>query len=300
MGDTLRITYPIDIQQAKSPQQVGQNLLKIFSSPGEGWFTARSVKLENRSAWNDGELFLPLSRLKEIRRSWYEYLGSACERAIMTPRPPAHGTSGSVHPLPMRHLLNPKIDDHLPWADPVSVQRRLAANMAAEDVLAVIDDKLYLPLAPVTFDEKAAMKALDEIIAACGGRVRIGLNNVAHLGWARKHPGIEVFADVYLYMSNREAAALVLHTMPTLVGMYRWIEREEGGTAGWMMKPSAIGPAFKLPLFISRNCFRYDAMGLPCEGCPRHGTWHVNQTGKRYRVDVRECVTIVSEEPEHQ
>ena len=297
---SLSQSYPIDVQKANREQRPRENLLRIFSSPGTGIFTARSVTLHNTSGWEERDLFLPLSRLKEIRRSWYEYLEKETERALAVFQLPPRENLGLDHTLPLRHFLNPHTDAHIPWADPVRIQRQLAAGVDIEDLLAMVDNLLYLPLPPVTFDEAATLGALERIVKTHGSRLRIGLNNVAHLGWARSHAEAACFADVYLYPSNRESAMVLLRSVPSLIGMYQWVERETSDMSGWPIQASAIGPDFTLPLFVSRNCFRYDSMGLPCEGCPRHGTWHVNQTGKRYRVDVRECVTIVSEKPEHQ
>jgi hypothetical protein len=103
-------------------------------------------KAGEQDAWNDGELFLPLSRLKDIKGSWYDYLDRHVKRAIMTPcRRPMNIRIGSS--ASHAHLLNPKSMTISRGPIPLSVPRRHAANMAAEYVLAVIDDNLYLPCA---------------------------------------------------------------------------------------------------------------------------------------------------------
>jgi putative protease len=291
-------SYALDIQLAKSPQQLQQNLEKVFSSPGEGLVTTASVELINESGLVDTQLFMPLSQLKEIRRNWYEYLNAEINRHIDARIPMKISTPISLPMLPARNMISPLSDPAIPWADPEKVLRQLQSGIRVERLLASIDDQIYLPLPPVMFGEQAMFDALDALIDHIGKNIVVGLNNIGQLPWARKHPGIPCFADIYLYMTNRRSAQLFVESIPKVGGMYSWIEREYLDTTDWPCNPSQVGKDFSIPLFISRNCYRYDTLKLPCEGCPRSGSWHIKQNGKPYRVDVRNCVTIVSEQPE--
>ena len=170
-----------------------------------------------------------------------------------------------------------------------------------DDVLAVVDSVAYIPLAPVTFSEERFYDDLDSLIASVAIPVRVGLNNVGHIEWAKKHPEVACFADVYLYMTNRSAVSLFIENVPNPCGLYRWMEQTWQDTTDWpviVSDPILPEDPFAIPLFISRACYRYDALQLPCEGCPRHGNWTVEQNGRYYRVSVRSCLTVVSEEPE--
>ena len=291
-------SYALDIQQAKSPQQLLQNLEKVFSSPGEGLVTTTSVELINESELIDTQIFMPLSQLKEIRRNWYEYLNTEINRYIDANTPLNISMPMSSPVLPARNMISPLSDPVIPWADPEKVLRQLQSGIRVENLLALIDGQIYLPLPPVMFGEQAMFDALDALIDHIGTNIVVGLNNIGQLSWARKHPDIPCFADVYLYMTNRRAAQVFVESIPNVGGMYSWIEREYLDTAGWPCTPSQAGKDVSMPLFISRNCYRYDTLKLPCEGCPRTGSWHIKQNGKPYRVDVRNCVTIVSEQPE--
>lgn len=291
-------TYPIDVQVAKRPQQLYDNISKVLSTPGEGLVTLGQLTVENTSGIDNIQVFLPLSILKEIRRSWYEQLNNIIETAI-------DHEAASVVPhrivaqtLPKRIHVSPPQDSHIPWVDVEQANRLLSRGIAIEEVLAVVDGVAYVPLPPVTFSEEKLFASLEELIERSSLPVSVGLNNVAHTRWASQHPEVPCFADVYLYIANRHAAAWLLETVPNLTGLYRWVERSVQDTTSWPVTPTDAGFDFALPLFISRACFRYDALGLPCEGCPRRGTWNIVQQGKHYRVDVRDCLTVVSEEPE--
>ncbi len=293
-------SYALDIQQAKSPQQPQQNLEKVFSTPGEGLVTTASVEIINESGLVDTQVFMPLSQLKEIRRNWYDYLNTEINRYIDARVPMEISTPISLPVLPARKRISPLSDSPIPWADPEKILRQLRSGMQVETLLATIGGQIYLPLPPVMFGEQTLFDALDALIEHVGQSIVVGLNNIGQLSWARRHPEIPCFADIYLYMTNRRAAQMLVDSIPNIGGMYGWIEREYLDASGWPCDPSQVGKDFSIPLFISRNCYRYDTLKLPCEGCPRNGSWKIEQNGRPYRVDVRNCVTIVSEQPEEQ
>jgi len=241
-----------------------------------------------------------LSQLKEIRRNWYEYLNREIDRYMDAPTPMEKVTPLSLPVLPLRKRISPLSDSPIPWSDPRKILGQLQSGMRVETLLATIDGQVYLPLPPVMFGEQTLFDALDELIDHIGHNLLVGLNNIGQLSWARKHPEIPCFADIYLYMTNRRAARILMESIPNIGGMYGWIEREYLDSSRWPCNPSLAGKGFSIPLFISRNCYRYDTLKLPCKGCPRNGSWKIEQNGRPYRVDVRNCVTIVSEQPEEQ
>lgn len=292
----IRKRYPVEIQSARSFQHTVQNFREVFSASGEGAVTLGNLAVENYSSFPDDRLFFPLSRLKEIRRDWYRHVDEQLEKWIEK----SVGSLAAIPnrfcaSLPPRLAIIPPGNRDLPWVDTERVDRALGEGQRTEEVLAVVDGITYVPLAPVMFDEESYLTALDRIVERLS-RVRVGINNIGQLQWARRNPGIPCFADVYLYMTNRMAASLFLDSVPEAAGMYGWVEREALNAAAWPCHLSQVGREFRMPLFISRSCYRYDSLGLPCEGCARNGRWLLEQNGKRYAVDVHNCLTVVSEQ----
>ncbi|MHC1691486.1 MAG: U32 family peptidase [Sphaerochaetaceae bacterium] len=305
---TITREYPLDIQEAKSPQKTQENLVSILSASGDSLCTLGKLTIKNESQFALEQIFLPLSRLKELRRAWYydldhqlaAWFEGSPEASLAPSAPTATVQVGEV--LPPRSRLTPPHSRGLEWIDPERVLHRLQKGIAVDEVLAVVDGLVYLPLAPVLFSEQAYLEVLDHLVDTLEtlvGRtvLRVGLNNIGQFLWAQKHPGIACFADIYLYVANAEAARLLLEQLPNLCGLYWWLEREKGPDQPWPCIASDPGVDFKPPLFISRSCFRHDSLGLSCENCTRNGTWHVQQMGDRnFVVNVHNCLTVVSSE----
>jgi len=294
-------TYPLDIQRAHRPQQVRSNLEKLFSTPGEGLVTLGKLEIIFPEDFTEEQVFFPLSQMKEIRRTWYSWLNQILQEHLTKPIHPSLEPTKRGEQLPLRREISPPSDAIIPWVNLTEVVEALTKGTPVEHLLAVIDSTVYIPLAPITFNEPEQYEMLETLIRTISLPVRIGLNNISHIKWAQSHPDIPCFIDVYLYMTNRLSVELLLAETPNSVGIYRWIERPVQDTSSWpMVASTAIEPhePFPLPLFISRACYRYDALQLPCEGCPRFGNWTIEQNGKTYTVAVRDCITMVLEKPE--
>ena len=173
--------------------------------------------------------------------------------------------------LPDRHLLDGR---RTPW------------NMEG----ALIDGRTYLSFPAVRFDEEAVFRMMDDTARASISPV-IGLNNIGDIVFAKAHPEYDYFADIYLYVSNREAAELLKEEVPSLIGGYLWIERKEYEKP-WPFTPTPVH-GYRMPLFISRSCYRHDALGEECRECKRHHTYPIEQNGRRYTVYIDDCLTIV-------
>ena len=120
----------------------------------------------------------------------------------------------------------------------------------------------------------------------------VGLNNIGQVRIIKEHPGTRCFADIYLYLPNAAAAWLLAEELGIqLTGGYLWMERKEHG-GHWPFEPTIT--SYTPPSFISRACYRHDAMGLPCSSCTGKADFHIHQNDKRYRVKVRDCLTVVS------
>lgn len=159
-----------------------------------------------------------------------------------------------------------------------------------------IDGITYITLPPVTYDEKSKYEKLLRRLEEIDGDVMIGLNNIADVYFAKKHPEYSYFMDAYLYASNRESVALISDILKeSLKGAYIAPDFDCEAVS-WPVKGTPLN-GYKLPIFISRSCFRNDSLGLSCEGCSRHHTFKIEQNGRRYLVTVDNCQSLVKEEP---
>ena len=272
----FNLSYPITSQKAERPQSLEKNLVKLFSAGGER-FVGERVTFTNTTSSKEEEIFLPLSRLKNIRRSFFEHLDEVAEKEI--------GASFSLPEvkrgaLPERELISPPCDPGIPWIDTPEALKLVESGRDIEEIVAKVDGHFYLPLAPVMFDEESYFKALEELLEYLGDDTRIGLNNVAHLNWAREKSSYTYFGDIYLYGVNRATVGFLHSEVKNLEGVYPWVEKT----------------TLPLPLFISRSCFRYDSLHQSCKGCSKHSDYTLEQSGKHYRVLVRNCLTLLLEE----
>lgn len=297
MGDAVEQTYPLEVTEAKKTQDLDQHLKAIFSQSDRSYCTLGNLSYENRTGMPDESVFLPLSVLKAIRREWYSRLDKQLagwfEQSF--PLPAAESKRETVR-LPSRELLC--TPEGLPYLDVPSVASALNAGAEPESSLFKVEDTLYLPLSPVMFDERRYLEALDAIVARLEESNRLqdtlfGLNNLAQIRWANRHPKVRCFFDTYLYLANGEAAQLALELCPNLQGGYLWMETENYDESRWPFEPSLPGSTYAPPLFISRSCFRHDSLLLPCTGCPHNGSWYVTQQDHRYHVMVHDCITTV-------
>ena len=285
----------VDIQEARTAQNTDQRIRDTFSGTQSPYLTAAEVSVTCDTDLPPSSLFIPASALKALRNEWYHHLDAMIERSFTQQIPRVDDEKPTGNPLPPRHQISPMGNAPLPFADLKLTAAALENGKAVEELLAVTGDTVYLPLPPVFFDEESEKKALRKVLAHCEKSVLAGINNPAHLLWMEEFPEVNVFADIYLYVANSLAAQALLSTGRAFTGGYSWIERDLD-TSGFPLVMSPAGQAFSPPLFISRSCYRYDVLGLGCEGCGRRFTYHVSQRNRDYRVDVRECITTVTAE----
>ena len=249
--------YSLEIQQAKSQSDLHQILTKVFEASDRSYFTLGNLTVANESPFSDP--FIPMSALKQIRRSFYQDQDDAFETGLSAKIPAA---DSDRTPLPPRSALGL-------W-----------------DSITQIEGNRYLPLAPVMFDEKQYLKDLDSKVSENTDLI-IGLNNIAQVRWAKSHPELKFFADVFLYTQNSHAFASLKAELPSLVGSY---ELDRNTPFNY------VGDDYVPPIFISRVCLRHSGLDLPCKGCSRNNTFHLEQNGKRYRATCINCITVVTKE----
>ncbi len=242
---------------------------RIFLQAGDAPFSPATIKIENKSSYEYP--FLRPSDLKKIRRDAYE--------KIKPNHIPIKGYKIAIPKSKMSITLPPREkleSDAFPFG-PYAVD---------------VDGICYIIMPPVSYSEEEMLKSvLNE--AKKHKKVRIGMNNISNLRFAKEHPEYEYFADVYLYMSNREAASLVFESIPNFIGCYLWLERKEYQKP-WPIEPTIVDK-FSPPLFISRSCYRHDSLNLDCKGCSREHRFEIEQNGKQYTVVVHNCQTAVSD-----
>jgi len=258
------ITRPLMLQEAKRPIEPKETIEHHFSQSGESRYTLGNLTFRNESGISFP--FLPPSVMKEFRREFYALLNE-----VRPARPEIAETARLKESivLPERELLA----EDLPWS--------LKAKR--------IDGRTYFSFPPITFTEE---KTFEEMLKAVKGHenVTIGLNNIAQVRFAKSHPEFDYFIDIFLYLSNRYAALSLLDEIPGLVGGYLWFERstKEGQ---WPFEPTVTD--YEPPVFISRTCYRHDAMGLPCTGCSMKEDFSILQAPDTFSVKVRNCITVV-------
>lgn len=261
-------SYEVDpLQEAKNQTDARTQIKGIFEASDKSLFTLGDLKVENESSIKHP--FLPLSLLKRIRRSFYEDLDNGFERSLETSF--EQTSTKATTTLPKRKDIGL-------WDEIVKIDDPNGSE--AE----------FLPLSPLMFDEDEYFRKLDAIVEA-RPHVIVGLNNVAQIEWAKRHPETKVFADFFLYTYNSLSYEELKQRLPSLIGSY---ETRKDTTFTY------VGNDFKVPLFVSRVCLRHNSLGplnkgLSCSGCSKDNTYNISQNDRRYKVRCKECITIVAE-----
>lgn len=255
----------VTLSEAKNVYDIHTQVSSVFAQSDTSLYTLKELHIDNTSGLSCP--FLPLSTLKTLRREFYLALDAA-ER-------PAADISVSVECT--KHFILPdrkRLSGDLPWSLDIKE----------------IDGRKYITLPPVTFEEEKLFRKAGKIIED-NPDVIVGLNNIAQIRLAKAYPHIRYFADIYLYLSNKWAARLMQKELgDSFIGGYLWIERTSYD-APWQVEPTVT--CYTAPSFISRTCFRHDAMGLPCSTCKGKEDFHVFQNDVKYTVKVRNCLTVV-------
>ncbi len=251
--------YPLEIQEAKNPADLGAIFRKVFEASDKSYFTLGDLSFRNTSGIESP--FLPLSALKQIRREFYEKRDILFKEELSQPLELKKSKPSALRDgtLPPRKALGL-------WGDIIEV-----------------DGRRFLPLSPLMFNEKASLQALESTISENPDLI-IGLNNIAQVLWAKDHPKTRFFADVFLYTENTQAWEALKDELPNLEGSY---ELDDDTPFNY------VGDDYKPPLFISRVCMRHNGLGLSCKGCTRDNTYHLDQNGHSYISRCKDCITVV-------
>lgn len=255
----------IEVVESEKKRDFEETLRRLFTESGTSPYTLGTLIYENNTALEYP--FVQPSLLKDFRRKVYAAFPKPffATREIHRPRQTTQSFT-----LPERSLL---VKDK-PW------------SMEATE----IDGRNYFTFPPVDFNEEKTWRDMLAAVKGCDN-VTIGLNNVSQIRFAKAHPEFDYFADIFLYLSNRYTLSLLLEEIPSLKAGYLWFERKNYD-GEWPFEPTVI-TSYEPPLFISRTCFRHDALGQSCSSCPGAADYPVSQGDGKYRVKVRSCLTIV-------
>ena len=253
------MVFKLDVQEARNQSDSSQILSKTFGASDKSLFTLGKLTVSDNTGF--GSVFIPMSALKQARRDFYEALDAAF----------------------MKEQEAPVELETLMVRDP-SLPPRTALGLWDRTV--EVSGKRYLPLSPVMFNEKEYLEGIDRMIAADPELV-VGLNNIAQVLWAKQHPGTRFFADVFLYTENSYSYSLLKEELPNLSASYE-LDRDTPF--------NYTGDDYTPPLFISRVCMRHNSLGLPCMGCSRDNTFHLEQNGKHYKAWCVDCITVVTKQ----
>ncbi len=257
----------VSVEESEKKKDMKETLTSLLLESGDSPYTLSSLIFNNHSGMEYP--FIRPSVLKEFRRSLYALVP---EREITSPVLYEPEKKEESFLLPRRTLL----EGELPW------------SMEGKE----IGGRTYFTFPPVTFSEE---KTFSEMLEAVKGRnnVTIGLNNISQVRFAKSHPEFTYFADIYLYLSNRYALSLLTREIPSLKAGYLWFERKEYAPS-WPFEPTVTD--YEPPYFISRSCYRHDALNLSCTGCSGKEDYFLSQGSDHFHLKIRNCITVLEKE----
>lgn len=268
--DLLTADYPIEVEKSDKDLASDQ-IRKIFSQSGESGYQLSKLEIINDTGMEG--YFVRSSALKEIRRAFLSRLEAVPRKSAIYDGSTYDGVRDAIK-LPARGLIS---GEHLPWqTDGVE-----------------IEGTTYVTLPPVVYDDEAFYEELERQLEKLQKPILVGLNNIGQTEFASRHPEYSYFADIYLYLSNRESAKLLMDILgDSLAGGYLWMERSRYEKP-WPFEPTIVTD-FTPPLFISRACYRHDGLGLDCRGCTKSHHFVAEQNGVLHDIYVHDCCTVVN------
>jgi putative protease len=249
----------MEVQEAKNPSDLTSIFTKVLEASDKSHFTLGKLTVNNKSGIEHP--FLPMSVLKQARRDFYDKLDNEFTETL--------------------DAMIPAIATNLPAAM-ANNDLPSRKELGLWGTIVEIGNERYLPLSPLMFNENQEIEKL-EVLLKDNPDLIVGLNNIAQVLWAKRHPETGFFADVFLYTENSEAYSNLKSELPNLIGSYELDEDTPFNFVG----------DFKPPLFISRVCMRHHGLGLSCKDCSRNNTYHLEQNGHKYIASCKDCITVV-------
>lgn len=260
--------YEAHIEQSRNKADIHAILKNIFSQSGESFFTAGNIDFENKTSLGDDEIFIQPSILKKIKNGFYDWLEIKKNDQLIK-------TVSSI------------ISDNL------TIKHSEKGG---------IQNSVVISLVPVVFDEEVYIKELEKAIDdAQGKQVLIGINNISHISIARRlmsFENVKFFLDIYAYAANRYMIDFYSRELGGKLSFaIFWIEGEEKDFAVLEQKYPLMkaDKNREIPLFYALSCFqRNNFGGGKCpENCPKNFSYELTNGQKKFRVEVKNCVTIM-------
>lgn len=271
LANDHKFSYPLTIEEAKTPVDIALIFNKIFKAGGESRFKF-PVTIKNESGIKN--IFIPTSLLKNIRKKFQTEYQTAVEESYILWKEEILSKEPEIKPE--SSYIKNKMD--IPFITNF--------NSIDLSLLKKKDNSYLLPLTPVVFDSQNYLKQLKLFLDKNkNSKFIIGLNNIGHIAFIPELPStIEYYCDYALFNTNNFSKQLYNRLIPNLIWVTKWVEND---------KTEGIPP-----IFISRSCFKAKDGGCPIN-CKRNYKYYINQQNRNYTVIVKDCLTytFIASEP---
>ncbi len=294
-NQTITYRHKISVEPSKSGKSILEILKKNISKSGTSSFYIEEIILDNRSNFDEKGIFIPLSRMKEIKTGFFNNIDAELETIVRESRT----SILSLISRDIGEIKVPGLDMEIPSRKDMNPESGLIPFYDSDNLTHFSTGKsknqaLYIPLNPLHFnsmDFDETVKHLEKIISGNkGNTIIIGLNNVSHLSLVkifRDKKKVFFFTDYCLYIANGAAELFYKKRIQNLIFSYYWIEDRKGS----LNKLRKIEDSFSPHLFISRICYRKHNNLGGCENCKKDYRYDLKQRDKAFTVIARDCIT---------
>lgn len=270
------IERELDIEESHKEKDIEEILHKTFSQSGDSFFTIASLSFHNQTEYDQKRVFIPLGKLKEIRREFYFSLQEQNTISIAKKREEI--------------LTAIEEEQKEPFYPELS-----RSEMKPQDSLVPFgwNTQQWLTIPPLQFSESDFQKLeedIEEKLNQVEGPISIGINNISHISLVKKYienPRILFFVDYCLYGANRAFNLFFQQYSDRFLFSYQWIEDKDSPLPPFVQ----IERDFNPHLFVSRICYRrHNHLGA-CRNCAQDFNYELKQRDRVFTVIVKNCLT---------
>ncbi len=283
-------TYKADFSKSTGSKSFDEVFRSVLSKSGDSLFCSDTRKIIYKNDMKD-RIFAPPSLLKAVKNDFFALLERKYLEFTENSNPYLNTAAkkGSV-PIKQweRGKLSPEGESPLPFFTDFSDK---GMQKPAET-----GPYSLLPLNPVQFKTDkylADLKKILEKTTAAGKKPLVGLNNPAHLMWARElsGKGYEFFIDYALCCANSESLDFFRQNISGISAFVPWIEDRTAEFDTDVIKIYGYDH-FSIPLFTSRHCYFSGKSG--CTGCSRKTKLEIlSQNKKKYLLYEENCINYL-------
>jgi hypothetical protein len=164
-----------------------------------------------------------------------------------------------------------------------------------------------VPLFPCLSAYEAYFAKLEDFIDRhAESHFLLGVNNPAHIAFARRmaqRSNVELFLDVYTYISNSFTLSFYRAALPRILFHYEWLEKEflsgsspnQADKGRWSTGGILLRDAELMPYFISRGCYLKHNVtdGVCAPACRRSHREKIANNKNQLEVIVADCYTFL-------